>query len=189
MNKTMTNEQYLALINQEPTEVEDGDGYQYIKKSVLQQQLIEDFNGTDSWEMIRETVTKTGMYGVGRLSYIHPATGVVVIKTGTAAISHSDSKMPMDFPALEAACIKNSAKKIGRRYGMYLNVDKEDEEPASEVPVINVANEDIISRIHSCETTEQLGKLKPEVGPGVMHVYLRQMGVLAKTKTIEDASV
>lgn len=73
----MTNEEYLERISKEPTTemVKQGNGYRYIPKSILQKELLLLYNGHTKWEMMRETVSRNGLWGTGLLWYKHPVTG------------------------------------------------------------------------------------------------------------------
>jgi len=136
MAKITNNVEYLELVSREPlpemvTEVKDKEGnllYCYIKKSLLQKELLDIYGGHTSWEMLRETVTTKGLYGVGKLSYLHPISGEWLSVTGTASLPH-DKKMRLGFPALEGHCFLNAVKKIGVWFGQTLNQSVEDVMP------------------------------------------------------------
>jgi hypothetical protein len=114
------------------TEVVDkvsGDiSYRYIKKSVIQKELLKIYEGHTRWEMLRETVTAKGMYGVGRFEYRHPVSKEWLSVTGTASLPH-DKKMRLGFPSLEGHCLQNAVKKIGVFFGQTLNQSIEDKMP------------------------------------------------------------
>ena len=136
----MTSAEYIDLISREPlpemiTEVKNKSGelqYKYIKKSVLQDELLKIYCGNTSWEMLRETVTAKGMYGIGKFSYKHPETGEWLHVTGAASIP-MDKKMRLVFPSLESHCLLNAVKKIGKWFGQTLNNEVDDKMP-DEVP-------------------------------------------------------
>ena|ERR1700743_1306706 len=123
----MTNEEYLALINQEPTEVkaaDDGD-YDFQPISHIKNELDVVFGGDWSFDLDRETVGKGEAIAKGTLTYRHPVIGSYVWRSGTAAIV-LEKGLRMDYPKLEAAVLLNAAKKIGKRFGRDLNKDRED---------------------------------------------------------------
>lgn len=119
----------LALIvNKDPSPEDirkNPDGSEYIPISIVQDRLDIVFKGLWSWNFEREVFGKTGASGKGLLSYKDPYTGEWMHRSGTAAIYY-DSQLRLDFPRLEAMCILNAAKKIGKWFGRDLNRQVED---------------------------------------------------------------
>lgn len=128
----ITETDYVKYISEEPKFVETSKGkeYRYIKKSILQKELLELYGGYVKWKMLRETVTKEGVWGTGVLKFRHPVTNTWLYFTGTASKNH-DEGMRYNFPSLESNCMVNACKKIGIRFGQTLNVDEEDGEGGS----------------------------------------------------------
>lgn len=186
----MTQEEYLGMIETEPTEemVVIKEEYRYIPISVIWAELRLIYKGNVKWEMLRETVHKDGVYGVGKLWYLPP---IITVKkkniygqfqypaqvefedqhntewmflTGTAAVPIT-KKLRLSYPSLEAHCIMNAVKKIGPWFGSNLNKENEDKELVEDdMPVINVADERLIALIENAKTLEELGTLKPKDG-------------------------
>lgn len=123
----MTNAEYLKIINDEPIGVKESEdkSYRFIPISIVEGKLDEIYGGDWSFIMDREFFGKGFATGVGTLSYIHPVSGLVVRKSGTAAVEISKD-VNMDFPKLESQCILNASKKIGLVFGRNLNRDKDD---------------------------------------------------------------
>lgn len=173
----MTNEDYVALISQEPLYVEQGEGYKYIKKSVLQKDLLQIYNGNSGWELLRETVSAKGLWGVGQLTYQHPVSKAWIVQSGTASIPHIKT-MRLSFPSLEAQCFKNACKKIGVRFGQLLNLDDE-EEPASEAPIEDRADERMIILMDDCKSIEELAAFKKNLPAHLMPKYMDRIKQLS----------
>lgn len=123
----MTDQEYISLISREPTldMVKQGRGYKYIKKSILQKELLTIYSGHTKWEMLRDTVSKNGLWGTGLLSYKHPVSGEWLYVSGTASIPHL-KVMQLNYPNLEAHAYINACKKIGVWFGQTLNIDIDD---------------------------------------------------------------
>lgn len=148
----MTNAEYLKIINDEPTGVKESEdkSYRFIPISIVEGKMDEIYGGDWSFTMDRELFGKGFATGVGTLSYVHPVSGNIVGKTGTAAVALTKD-INMDFPRLESACILNAAKKIGVTFGRNLNRDKDD----AEVKVIQVEKENM----EDAELSEQILKI------------------------------
>lgn len=158
---------YICLISREPvpemiTDVTDKDGklqYRYIKKSLLQNELLKIYDGYTRWEMLRETVTAKGMYGVGRFEYKHPVSGEWLSVTGTASLPQ-DKKMRLGFPSLESHCFLNAVKKIGVWFGQTLNVVEEDKMPDEAEPEPELTQEEknisLSEQLAFCKTADEL---------------------------------
>ena len=182
----MTELEYLQQINQEPTPdmVKQGNGYKYIPKSILQEQLIRIYNGHYQWEMIRDTVSKNGIWGTGVLKIMHPISKEWLSYSGLAYIPH-EKAMKLNYPSMEAQCFKNACKKIGTWFGMKLNIEIEDaepqdEEPKHEVKTINRKDERMALLIENCKTIEELGSLKPNVTDTTRTQYQEKLKSLTK---------
>ena len=132
----MTNKEYIDLISREPTpdmisEAKNKAGeveYRYIKKSILQRELLNIFQGHTKWDMERDTVTKGGLWGKGVLHYKNPVSGEWLFVSGTASLPH-EKKMRLNYPSLESHCMINACKKIGVWFGQTLNISEEDAMP------------------------------------------------------------
>ena len=166
----MDNQEYIALISREPTpdmisEKRDKDGnllYKYIKKSILQRELLNLYQGCSKWEMLRESVIKGGMWGTGILHVKLPFNGEWVYYTGTASLPH-EKKLRLGFPSLEAHCMINACKKIGPYFGQNLNIDEEDAILDDEVPETNIEHERWEKLIDDCNSPEELAVYKPQI--------------------------
>lgn len=132
----MTTEDYIALINREPTPemIEQGEGYRYIKKTVLKRELLKIYGGHTKFEVTREVVAKNGLWGTGLFHYRHPVSMEWLFEAGSASIPITKG-MKLDFPALKTAIFKNSVKEIGVWFGLELNSDVDDAEPVGDIPV------------------------------------------------------
>lgn len=130
-------EVYSAFVNAEPRIVKDNpDGSQYVPISTVQEDLYELFFGQTKFELLRESFHKEDLSGVGRLHYLHPVSNEWLFQDGSASIPFQKG-MRLDFPSLGSHILLNCAKKIGRRFGMFLNRDRED------APVIQNENNPI----------------------------------------------
>lgn len=134
---------YIELISQEPLHemIKQGEGYLYIPKSILQRELRIIYNGLTMWTMLRDTVSKNGLWGTGSISVKHPETGDWLYYTGTASIPHL-KVMRLNYPNLEAHAFINACKKIGPWFGQNLNLNIEDA-PIEALETENVQPEDI----------------------------------------------
>lgn len=133
----MTIKDYLERISLEPSNViatEDGD-YDYQPVSHLRNLLDEIYNGEWSWDLDREIIGKGEAIAKGTLYFIHPVTGGIVRRSGTAGLPLSKG-LRMDYPKLASAAFTNACKSIGKIFGRDLNRDKDD------VPVILVEKEE-----------------------------------------------
>lgn len=130
----MTNDEYIALISREPLPemIMQGNGYKYIKKSILKREILLIYGGNTRFEVIDKVVSKNGLYGTGLLHYKHPVSGEWMYESGMAAIPH-DKGMKLNYPALKAAVFKNAVREIGVWFGLTLNLDIDDAEPEGEV--------------------------------------------------------
>lgn len=176
----MTNEQYLNLIGQTPRPEmicehrnENGDlEYRYIRKSVLQIELIKLYNGNVRWEMLREVVTTNGMYGAGKLEVKHPVSGEWLHYTGVASLPH-DKSMRLNYPRLEAHAMINACKKIGPWFGQTLNVEDDEVEFLHET--INVVEEKLEILIERAESLEQLSQYKKDLPSHLKVKYMSKL--------------
>lgn len=185
----MTNLDYLNIISQEPTsdmisENRDKNGdlqYRYIRKSVLQKELNRIYEGHVRWEMLRDSITKNGIWGTGRLEVKHPVSGEWLYFTGVASLPH-ERRMRLNYPKLEAHCMINACKKIGVWFGQTLNIDEEDEmlDSEEETPVMNIADERLEILIEEAESLEQLSQYKKDLPS---HLKIKYMN---KIKTFID---
>ena len=118
---------YLESISREPLPemIKQGKGYKYIPKSILQRELRIIYNCNTKWEMLRDTISKNGLWGTGLLSVKHSETGEWLYYSGVASIPHL-KVMTLNYPNLEAHCMINACKKIGVWFGQTLNIDTED---------------------------------------------------------------
>lgn len=195
---TITNNvEYLELISREPTaemvtDVKDKEGniqYKYIKKSLLQKELLDIYGGHTKWEQLRETVTTKGLYGVGRLEYRHPISGEWLSVTGTASLPH-DKKMRLGFPALEGNCFLNAVKKIGVWFGQTLNNTIEDIMPDETLDDGDSLTEEekaasLTESLAFCKTVEELKTWRmPVYAKGTSHeikeLYEQRLRELSK---------
>ncbi len=158
----MTHVDYLNAIDREPLPQmvrRTPEGFLYIPISVLQPELLLLYQGFTRWEMLRDTVMRDGLWGVGKLHYRLPfGDNEWVFQTGTASIPIS-KKMRLSYPSLEIHCMLNAAKKIGPWFGQNLNRNEDDEVEES-VPVINVASERLEIRIEEAQSIQDLGVIK-----------------------------
>lgn len=158
---------YIDVISREPTlemvkEVRNKKGdleYRYIPKSIIQMQLLLIYGGSDSFEMLRETIGKAGMYGTGVLKVKHPFTGDWICKTGTASLPH-DSKLRLGFPNLESHCFLNAVKKLGVWFGQTLNNKEEDSMPDDETmdkePDVEETKSNLTTQVINCNNLTDL---------------------------------
>lgn len=164
----MTNKDYTELISREPTpdmvkEVRNKKGeleYRYIPKSILQRELMTIYDGHTKFEMLRETVGKSGMYAVALFHYKHPVSGEWLYVSGTASLSH-ENKMRLSFPNLESHCFLNAVKKIGVWFGQCLNTSQEDAMPdeddmGGEEPTPEETAATTSQQLINCTTLEDL---------------------------------
>jgi len=197
--KITNNEEYIDLISREPTaemvkEVRNKKGeleYRYIPKSILQRELLTIYNGHTKFEMLRETVGKTGMYGTGLFHYKHPVSGEWLFVSGTASLPH-DKKMRLGFPNLESHCFLNAVKKIGIFFGQCLNTSQEDEMPdddaMGEEPTPEQAVENLMQQLINCKTESELkdyrypayARSSPKEVQELYETRLRQLKLPAK---------
>lgn len=132
----MTIDQYLEIINREPlpemvkaamSKDKKTVLYHYIPKHILEQNLRNLYGGKHSWDMERDTVSNRGAWGKGVLTIIHPVDGTIVRYSGTASVA-MDRRMQLTYPALEAKCMINAARKIGPWFGQNLNLAEDNVE-------------------------------------------------------------
>ena len=176
----MTYENYLEEITRNPSpdmvsehlnshgEVE----YRFIRKSVLQAQLIRIYKGNVRWEMMREVVTNNGLYGAGKLEVKHPVSGEWLHYTGVASLPH-DKVLRLNYPKLEAHCMINACKKIGPWFGQNLNVD--DDEMESFDDTANMHEEKLEILIESASTLEELSKYKKDLPSHLKIKYMSKL--------------
>ena len=194
----MNSKEYVELISREPliediVEVKNKKGeleYRYIPKSILQKKLLEIYEGNDSFEMVRETVSKSGMYGTGVLRVKHPYSGEWICKTGTASLPH-DSKLRLGFPNLESHCFLNAVKKLGVYFGSTLNVREEDAMPDDETLNAEVGEQEtkdnMTSQIINCSSVNDLKSYRIIVfskqgSPELQGLYETRLRDLTKQK-------
>lgn len=194
----MNSKEYVELISREPliediVEVTNKKGeleYRYIPKSILQKKLLEIYEGNDSFEMVRETVSKSGMYGTGVLRVKHPYSGEWICKTGTASLPH-DSKLRLGFPNLESHCFLNAVKKLGVYFGSTLNVREEDAMPDDETLNAEVGEQEtkdnMTSQIINCSSVNDLKSYRIIVfskqgSPELQGLYETRLRDLTKLK-------
>ena len=194
----MNTQEYIASISKEPTtemikEVRNKKGdleYKYIPKSIIQQQLLEIYEGNDSFEMLRETVSKAGMYGTGVLKVKHPFSGEWISKTGTASLPH-DKKLRLGFPNLESHCFLNAVKKLGKWFGRDLNIREEDAMPDDETlnsePDVEETKVNLTTQIINCSNLIDLKSYRIVVfskqgSPELQGLYETRLRDLTKQK-------
>lgn len=194
----MTTKEYIDAISKEPTsemikEVRNKKGeleYRYIPKSIIQQQLLEIYEGNDSFEMLRETVTKSGMFGTGVLKVKHPFSGEWITKTGTASLPH-DKKLRLGFPNLESHCFLNAVKKLGKFFGRDLNIREEDAMPDDETlnaePDVEETKENLVKQIVNCKDVADLKTYRTYIfskqgSPELQGLYETRLRELNKQK-------
>lgn len=173
----MTDQEYIDWVNQDPRSVEQGNGYKYIKKSILQKELLELYKGHIKWEMLRETVSRNGLWGVGILHFKHPVSSEWLYLSGTASIPLIKS-MRLSYPSLEAQVFKNAVKKIGPRFGQLLNIEQEDEEPEDDAlpeEENNRSDDGWVKMIQDCKTLEELVGYKDRLPSKLMPEYMKQV--------------
>lgn len=176
----MTIQEYISLISREPLTIEQGKGYRYIKKSILQKELLFIYEGHTRWEMLRDTISKNGLWGTGILEIKHPVSGEWLHYTGTASLPH-ERKMRLNYPNLEAHCFINACKKIGVWFGQTLNIDEEDAMPEdNEAPEINREDERLEILIDQCPNIETLAKYKDKLTESTRPVYVKKLKELTK---------
>ena len=193
-----TPKDYIDLLSREPLpemvkEVMDKKGnieYKYIPKSIIQQQLLEIYQGHDSFEMLRETVSKAGMYGTGVLKVKHPFTCDWISKTGTASLPH-DKKLRLGFPNLESHCFLNAVKKLGKWFGRDLNIREEDAMPDDETlnaePDVEETKGNLTTQIINCSNLVDLKSYRVIVfskqgSPELQGLYETRLRDLTKQK-------
>ena len=189
---------YIDILSREPTlemvkEVRNKKGdleYRYIPKSIIQMQLLLIYGGSDSFEMQRETIGKTGMYGTGVLKVKHPFTGEWISKTGTASLPH-DKKLRLGFPNLESHCFLNAVKKLGVWFGQTLNNKEEDSMPDDETlnaePDIEETKGNLTTQIINCSNLVDLKSYRVIVfskqgSPELQGLYETRLRDLTKLK-------
>jgi hypothetical protein len=180
----MTYEEYLNTIFENPhhdwvCEHRNSSGdveYRYIRKSVLQAELLRVYKGNVKWQMVRETITNNGLYGAGLLEVLHPVSHEWLQYTGVASLPH-DKVLRLNYPRLEAHCMINACKKIGPRFGQCLNVEEEDELEITTESIVNIAEEKLEILIESASTLEELSQYKKDLPS---HLKIKYM---AKLKT------
>lgn len=194
----MTTQEYIDAISKEPTsemikEVRNKKGeleYRYIPKSIIQQQLLEIYEGNDSFEMLRETVTKSGMFGTGVLKVKHPFSGEWITKTGTASLPH-DKKLRLGFPNLESHCFLNAVKKLGKFFGRDLNIREEDAMPDGETlnaePDVEETKENLVKQLVNCKDVADLKTYRTYIfskqgSPELQGLYETRLRELNKQK-------
>lgn len=183
----MTNKEYIDLISREPTpdmisEAKNKAGeveYRYIKKSILQRELLKIYNGCIKWEMLRESIVKNGMWGTGILHIKLPFNGEWVYFTGTASLPH-EKKLRLGFPSLEAHCMINACKKIGIWFGQTLNIDEEDVIIDDEISDINLEHERWEALIDDCNTPEELSVYKSQIPKELTKFYMDKLKSFTK---------
>lgn len=186
----MTYQEYLDIINQEPSsdmicESRDKNGdlqYRYIRKSVLQRELLRVYQGNTRWEMLRDTISKNGIWGVGKLEVKHPVSGEWLTYTGVASLPH-ERRMRLNYPKLEAHCMINACKKIGAWFGQTINIEEEDDmddTESEELEIINVADERLEILIEEAETLEQLATYKKDLPPSLKKKYMEKVKTFIK---------
>jgi len=196
----MTHQEYITLISREPTvemvkEVKNKKGeleYRYIPKSILQRELLTIYDGHTKFEMLRETVGKSGMYAVGLFHYKHPVSGEWLFVSGTASLPH-DKHLRLGFPNLESHCFLNAVKKIGPWFGQTLNTSQEDAMPdeddmKGEEPTAEETATTTSQQLINCTTLEDLksyrlvvyAKTSPKELQELYETRLRQLKLPAK---------
>lgn len=146
-------ESFQSKLNEAPTAEADGlDKNKFANNAIfkpisfVQTDLDEFYAGLWNWEMKFCQVVANEIIGWGTLEVFHPIARVWIRRTGCAAvmvqqrskesggsgrISDIDDKIKntlvKDFPHLESECIKNAAKKLGKKFGRDLNRKMEDE--------------------------------------------------------------
>lgn len=183
----MTEQEYIDYISREPLEsmIRKGNGYLYIPKSILQKELLLLYKGHTKWEMLRDSITKNGLWGTGILHYKHPVTNEWLFVTGTASLPH-EKKLRLGFPSLEAHCMINACKKIGVWFGQTLNIEEDDAMPDDEeLLTVNREHERLVMLMEDCNTIEELAIYKPELPRELMPIYIN---ILRKLTTPESLS-
>ena len=183
----MTSEEYIKLISREPSldmisEAKNKDGkveYRYIKKSILQRELLNIFEGHTKWDMERDNVAKGGLWGKGVLHYKNPVSGEWLFVSGTASLPH-DKKMRLNYPNLESHCMINACKKIGVWFGQNLNIDEEDAILDDEVPETNIEHERWEKLIDDCNSPEELAVYKPQIPKELTKFYMDKLKSFTK---------
>lgn len=108
-------------------------GIYYIPILKIKEMLWEDF---ERWgdKNFWYTITLRGHETIvsGRLDLEVIYEGVVYTFSGSATFSAESNQNWL--PILNSECIKNAVKKIGRKYGMYLNQDLQESEELNNAP-------------------------------------------------------
>lgn len=181
----MTIKQYIEKISTEPLPemIKEGKGYKYIPKSILQHELTTIYNGNVKWEMLRDNVTRNGLWGTGILWVKHPVSGEWLFYTGTASLPH-EKRMRLNFPNLESHCMINACKKIGVWFGQTLNLEQDDTMPDEDVEVIdletNREHERVLMLLDDCKTVEELGAYRSKIPNALLPEYMNRLKILTQ---------
>ena len=115
------------MLSQEPEEEDimtakgdTGNEFRFLTKSTILKYLNEDFAYDWDWILDRETFGSKNMSLSGRL--IVRFHGVTIVRSGTSAVPYSKSNhVKLDYPYAEGVALISAARKLGRRYGAFLN--------------------------------------------------------------------
>lgn len=146
-----------------------GGEIEYLPISFVEMQLDEMFAGHWQTYEFRYQQIVNEVVGSIILEVIHPVTGIVIKRTGTASVQimqdantkvadfiqyKKPNALEMGFPKLEAECIKSAARKLGKYFGRDLNRKFEDEyEKIIEADEMNL---DLQIEVDDCKTIPEL---------------------------------
>ena len=177
-HKPKSLESFAERLNDQPLKAEiqinkAANNSKYLPISFVQMQLDEIYLGL--WETVnfQWAVIANEIVGKIELRVFHPVAKVWLTRTGAAAAmiqqksgsaitdigAKGKNTLVKDFPHLEAECLKNAAKKLGKRFGRDLNRILEDAYNSflDEVTTAKAAQDDgLADKLANCRNPGEL---------------------------------
>lgn len=164
-------DQFLKKLNKKPQNVarnQQQGNYEYLPISYVVNLLNQFFMGRWQVKNFQYQEMYKQLCGTLELWIFNPITKEWIVRTGTAATQIRCSKnsgepikngLSMDLPRLQADCIKNAAKSIGKVFGGDLNRKVEDHYKtmlSNYVESQSYSVESVAAKLNVCKTTQEL---------------------------------